>query len=290
MPEESSVPIEGSTPVVDVASAEQSLAQKEAPQATPDVQAAPEVDPFAPKFAALSRKEKALQQKMSHFENQRKEWDAQQAANSDKYKGYETLAERIKTKPFEVMKEHGLTFEQLSEMALNDEQPTQDMVTNDRLSSAMQKIEALEARLAETDKVEKERVAAKTVDGFKNDIISFVEENLSEYELIKANGSTDLVYEVIEQHYDATNTILDVKDAADEVESYLEEQVKKFSSLDKVKKMMGVLDTPIEPTIERQPSPTLSNTHAATVPNRNGQPETREESLANAARLIQWDD
>ena len=54
-------------------------------------------------------------------------------------------------------------------------------------------------------------------DNFQEEIGSFVSQN--EYELINASEANGLVYDVIEEHYNDTGRILDMKEAADAVDN-----------------------------------------------------------------------
>ena len=49
-----------------------------------------------------------------------------------------------------------------------------------------------------------------------------------QYELIQANEANDIIYDVIEEHYNETGRILDIEEAAEAVESYLEEEAEKL--------------------------------------------------------------
>ncbi len=274
---------------IDVEAAAETL-EGAAPTETPEPE--PEADPFGPKFAALSRREKAVNQRIKEFEAREQAWQKEQEDAKTKYSGYDNLAQRFKTEPLKLMEEHGLSYQQLTEMVLNEGEPTKDMVTDHRVDDVMNQVKELQEKLDAKDAAQKESELNAVMDDFKTEIEDYIDENIVDYELIKANESNDLIYEVIEQHHEKTGNILNIKDAADEVEKYLEEQVKTFSSLDKVKKMLNLPVEPgtKEPEVPGQSSTTLSNTHTAQVPNQSGGLQSREDSISSAASLIKWDD
>ena len=135
-----------------------------------------------------------------------------------------------------------------------------------------------------------EQESLKPPKNYKNELTNFVNDN-DKYELIRANDAVDVVYEVIEQHYNETQRILSKEEAADQVEAYLEEEVEKLLNLNKVKSKTGALEASpkSEPTTPQkvQKAPTLSNAHSATASN-SSRPLTREESVATAASLLKW--
>ena len=123
---------------------------------------------------------------------------------------------------------------------------------------------------------------------FKKKIGSFVSQN--EYELINASEANGLVYDVIEEHYNDTGRILDMKEAADAVESYLEDEAMKLMRLNKISSRFGINPPELEEMMDSQV--TLSNDHAAHV-NYEGANRmlSDDESKAKAAAFLQraWD-
>ena len=56
----------------------------------------------------------------------------------------------------------------------------------------------------------------------------FVDGNSDTYEFIKANGAEEVIYDVVEAHYKESGKILTIKEAADAVESHLEDEAEKL--------------------------------------------------------------
>lgn len=247
---------------------------------------------FAAKFAALSRKEKAmrqreaqLQQQSQQLEERLKALEAQQA----EMQTFRSLPDRLKKEPFTVLQEQGLTYEQLAEMVLNDGKPTPDMLLSEYEKKFTAKMQELEQKLAEKEAKEQEARYEAAIEQFQGQLIEFVEQS-PDYELIRANEASDLVFQVIEEHHNETGEILSNKEACDAVESYLLDEAKKLVDREKVKKLLQP-QTPNKPAAPTgKSSPTLSNAAAAQAPKSAAKILSNEESKIEAAKLIRWDD
>lgn len=255
-------------------------------------------DEFSSKFAALSRREKEIRAREKQMEDKIAEFEARMAQfeqpEEQPVEEPKVNIERlIRENPLEALKEAGYTYEDLTQMVLNDG----EMSTNHQMrlikeqieSDYKTKFEELENRLAEKEKQEEEAKYNDTINSFKSDIQNFIDDS-EEFELIQANEAYDLVYDVIEQYYEENQRILETKQAAEEVEQYLEEELKKV--LEKSKKL-GSWKPEANQQVA-QPSrqaPTLSNSLSA-----KGEPAqadrllSREESIAQLAKQLKWHD
>lgn len=271
-------------------------AAEAAPEAQPEPekpQQSPQEEKFAAKFAALSRKEKAvrqrelqLQQQMQLMEQRLKQMEEQ----SKQVENFKQLPDRLKKEPFKVLEEQGLTFEQLAEMIANDGKPTQDMVLNEYEKKVMAKMEELERKLAEKEAKEQQDKYDQAISQFQAQLTDFITKT-EDYDLIRANDATDLVFQVIEEHHNETGEILSNKEACDAVEEYLLEEAKKLVDRDKVKKLLQP-QSPSKPAASTgKSSPTLSNAAAAQAsPKQAARMLSDEESKREAAKLIRWED
>lgn len=245
---------------------------------------------FAAKFAALSRKEKSIRQQEQQFQARMAELDAKMKVLEEREAGieqYKSYPERLKQEPLKVLKEQGFTDHQIAEMMLNDGAPTEEM----KFQMYEQK---MEAKLKEfQDKIESEKQAqakqaeAQAIENFKAQITDFVNQN-DEFELIKAEDSVDLVYEVIEAHYRESGDILSNKEACEAVENHLLDEAKKWMDRDKIKKLFQ----PAGPAkaAPKTSAPTLSNAQAVQASKSGPAYLSNEESLREAAKLIKWED
>jgi hypothetical protein len=250
-----------------------------------------EDDQFSRKFAALSRREKDIRAKEAEYEYRMRELeDRLQELQNPPEEPQAPIEERLRRNPFETLEELGLGYDKLTELALNDGKLTPEMqmrLMREELENGYKsKFEELESRLAQKEEEEEYNKYESIENNFKQEIESFVN-GKNEFELINANEASDLVYEVIEEHYNDTGRVLELDEAAQAVESYLEDELEKLMSLGKVKSKFSPRQ---EQVFKRQPSPTLSNAHSAQAYQRADRPLSNEESVREAAKLIRWDD
>lgn len=256
-----------------------------------------ENDNFAKQFAALSRKEKAHRDSVRQWEDDKVSMEErlqkyQDAENAQKQPEALPLEHRLKRDPLGTLAELGYGLDELTELALNDGNLSQDMkmkVMREDIESASQKrIEELEARLNSRDKQEEESKYANVVENFKTEINDHVTSNPESFELISSTDSQDLVYQVIEQHYQETEEILTVADAATAVENHLSEQAERIFKIKKYENRFK--QEPLEPrNPERQSPTTLSNEQSTNSSTVVDQMLSDQESKAQAAKLISWD-
>lgn len=242
-------------------------------------------DVFSKKFAALSRKEKQIKSQEKALELRMKEIEAKEAkalaSSSD-------ISERLKKEPLKLLEESGLSLQQLAEMALNDGKPTAEMIISDKEKAIQARIDALEQKLQQKEREAEESRLEQAISGFKTQIKDVISKN-DNYELIRAQGADDLVYDVISAHHEETGEILDINKAADLVESHLLEEVKKHLNLSKIKGLLQPTP-PVQQKVAPPALKTLTNSSAATATTVARRPLSNEESIAQAAQLIKWID
>ena len=141
----------------------------------------------------------------------------------------------------------------------------------------------------QAEKMEEEAKYDAVKQGFVGEINSFINENKSDFEYVAHNDATDVVYDVIEEHYNETGRILDIKEAVQAVESYLEEEAEKLLNLGKVKNRLTSMKDEYEQP-QRQSQTTLSNAHSAQGSERVARKLTDEESKSAMAKMLQWDE
>lgn len=262
-----------------------------------------ENDQFASKFAALSRKEKDIRAREQEIERKIEEFEARMAQlnkpqieeKEEEQKEPELPLEyRLKKDPLATLESLGVSYEDLTQLVLNDGQMPTDMqmrLMREELERDYKtKFEELENKLTEKERAEEEAKYQETINNFKSEINEFINGN-EQYELIQANDAYDLVYDVIEQYYEENGRILETQEAADQVEQYLEEEIKTvFEKSKKLGSWRSESAAPQAKTEARQ-SPTLSNSLSAKgIESTADRPLSREESLAKLAQHIKWED
>ena len=242
----------------------------------------PQDSEFDRKFAALSRKEKALRDRELELDKK--------YGNKEKEL---PLERRIRANPLKALEELGLDYDKLTELALNDGRLTPDMqmklMREELENDYKDKFNSLEERLNAKEKMEEEAKYDAVKQGFVGEINSFINENKSDFEYVAHNEATDVVYDVIEEHYNETGRILDIKEAVEAVESYLEEEAEKLLNLGKVKNRLTSMRDEYEQP-QRQSQTTLSNAHSAQANERVARKLSDEESKSAMAKMLQWDE
>ena len=254
---------------------------------------APAQDDFAKKFAALSRREKDIRTREQEYEARLAELNAktdallQKEEQPSEQKEELPLEYRIRRNPLKVLEEMGFGYDKLTELALNDGKLPPEMqmkLMKEELESDYKtKFEQLEEKLKAKEVQEQEAQLNTVVENFKKEITDLVSSDTEKYELINASDSQELVFDIISQHYEETNRILPIEEAAQAVEDHLLEEFKKYSDL---KKLSSGTEAK-EPEALRQ-SPTLSNDLSAQSVNSTDKKLSPEESKARAAAMLKW--
>jgi len=253
-----------------------------------------EDDQFSAKFAALSRKEKAVREKEAQLEARLAELEGRSKEVEEKYGKYSNLGERLKNQPLDVLAEEGVDFDTLIKMVLeNDGKPTTEMqiqrLRDEMQNKYMKELDNLKQELATKEKTAEEQRQQEVVEDYKYELNEFIESQSEEYELIKLSQASDLVYQVVEEHYNDTGKILSNQEACEHVESYLLEEAKKHLNVNKIKKLLNPEPAPPQPNQEQKTAAkTLSNMEASTMPNTGSRFTSDDESKREAAKLIRW--
>lgn len=251
-------------------------------------------DKFAEKFAALSRKEKEIRARQAEIDAKYSEyeaWKKEQEELANQKEPEIPLEYRLRKNPIETLAEMGLSYEKLTEIALNDGKldtlDQMDLMRQDIDSKWAKKFEELENKFIEKEKAEEEARYEKEIQNFNKELTNFVNEN-SEYELIRANDAVDLVYNLIESHYAENQQILSTKDACDAVEAHLEGEIKKLAETNKLKGLFQTQEAPKAP--QKPASPTLSNDLSSHTSTKGTESLSDDESKAIIAQMLKWDE
>lgn len=272
----------------------------------PAKQETQEPDKFAAKFAALTRKEKQLRQQEQYIATKVAEAEKRAKEAEERAAQFGNLENDVKGNPLKWLQDkYGITYEQLTEMALNEGNPTQEMrfkrMQEEMDSKYSKQIEDMKRLLEEKEQTELNKKAAEAKNGFLKETTEFIDSNEDKYELIRLNDAYNLVYDVAEEVFnnnvrnfeeeygrkpsqeEAFDLIPDKALVADAVEADLETEASKVL---KAKKLQQKLQPPKSES--QKTAPTLSNTAASQVPKNGERKLSNDESLAAAAKLIKW--
>lgn len=254
---------------------------------TPETTPPPE-DKFAGKFAALSKKEreiKRIQQEM----RQREQLLAEKEA---KLKEFEEKKKRARENPLDYLAEGELTYDDLTQYYLNGKKPSPET----KVGVLETKLQELEKKLQDKLKEEEESKKMTRVKEFQGEISKHIQEKNEKYELLNTFGSAETVYNLIDQHYQETGSIMDIEEACDLAESYFEKeaeaQAEKMRKLKKLANKFGSFNeespkADVRPT-PNETRPTLTNELSQNLPTRSDRPMTDRDRLKKAAEMLKF--
>lgn len=276
------------------------LPTQPAPEGEPPPAAAKE-EKISPKLAALVRRERAAVERERAAKSKEVEIQAKLAEleeRSKKYQEFETLRSTNPRKALELL---GLTYGELSQIELNDGNIPPELQIKklsesleNRIDERVKKTtEEAQRRAEEEAKRAAEARESETISKFKGEISSFLKENTSRYELIAFEQCEDLVYDVIDEHYERTRNpetgmgeVLTIAQAADKVELHLEQKYEKARNLNKVKSFPALKQEQAKPKTTNpnpgQPTKTLTNQMSATPSPQSNRMLTDDERIARA--------
>lgn len=164
--------------------------------------------------------------------------------------------------PIEALQRAGFTYEQATNFVLNDNKITPEL----QVQAIQQKIEKVEQSFQQqqeaAQKAAQQQAQAEyqqTVETFQEDIGTFVSEHPDDYELISLHDAQAIIYDTIEQHWDRSYKtwlkdktgprpkMMSIKDAADQLEKYLEDRVEKSYQTKKFQAKVKPKDAPVAP-------------------------------------------
>jgi len=274
--------------------------EQPAEQVTPAAEA-PVVDKreelWGSKFASLTRKEREILAKEREIKER-----------SSELERYSNLKAGAKERVSDVLAEYGLTVEDIVNHSLQGFEAEQEASTPEgmykKLEAKLLKMEQdKQNELTLKEQQEEKRVQQhieETISTFKNSINSFLEERSEDYELIAAQEASDTIFEVIEEYYNQNGEILSIKDAANLVEEHLQSEATKiWSKAKKLQASLTGLKDPSQvqvvnketgnPQQKKVVAPTLTNDVASTTASVvQEKPQSREQSLAMAAKRLKW--
>lgn len=246
------------------------------------------------KLNALIRREKAAIQREQSAKTLEAQIQAKAEVIAAKEAKYAELENLKNTNPRKALELLGLSYQDLTQVELNDGNLTPEI----QLKKLEEKFERSEndRKAREEADVAAEAEAAKRsetqmIEDFQREIGGFLKENSKKYELINFEGQDQLVYEVINAHYERTidpgtglGKIMTIADASDRVEKYLKGKYEKAKELDTVKSLWA----PVPPAKQKMPEPTrhkpptLTNNMSATPSRPRTTVMTDEERIQKA--------
>lgn len=262
------------------------------PAATPAAvpPAEPQANNVSPKLEIIIKREQQLRQQAEALKA--KESEIQSAL--ERIKEFESAKGNSK-KALELL---GLNYDELTQSLLKDgEIPPEvevkklrDEFSELKKSQEEQREREKQQQLEEAQrhaKLQEEKVTAE----FKSEISTYLKDNATRYELTLFEGAEDLVYEVIDEHYQRTldpetgiGKVMAIPEAADKVEAHYEKREQDKKKLSKVQAFWKVMPPGLareltsRESLKSQPPKTLTNNLSAT-------PQTRPRPVSEEQRI-----
>jgi hypothetical protein len=227
------------------------------------------------RFAEMAKKEKFLRFQQKKLQDEKAAIAAEKAAlQAMKQPQTQDTSwkDKLAADPIGFMTEQGYTYDQITEKLLN--QNPQDSV----LRGLQKEIEEL--KKAHADSITKQKEAStqqieQAMKQLRNEAKMLVQGN-EEYALIEQNNAQDQVASLIKKTFDETGFIMDVEEAAKEVEEYLVEKALKIAQLKKVQDKLAPKAPETTQTLTTTPKPTTL-THSVTTQSKPASSKERRE-------------
>ncbi len=246
-------------------------------------------------FDVIARKEKAILQEKQKIAEERARIQAEKAEidkQRQEYIAYLENKSKYKTNPKQLLADHGLTYQELAEYQLNDNEPTPALM----IKQQQERIDALEKRLADKEaqreaqqQAQQKEYEQRVVEDFREQIDTFVGSKPDEYEYIRLNEAQNLVYDTVEEYYNKNGVILPIKKAADMVEAHLSNIVEsKLLASKKLQAKIGQrsVKQTTEPEV-RTPRTLSNNITSASSPYTGISPRNEQDRLQRAMAKLE---
>lgn len=257
--------------------------------ASTEAQPQPTPERVSNKLEILIRREAAALNR----ENQAKAKEAELEAKLKRIEDFES----VKDNPKKALDLLGLNYDELSRSILADgEIPPEVKIKKveekfDKFREEQRQEVEKGQQLAKAQAEEREKMA---ISNFKGEIGSYLKENSERYELIAFEGQEDLVFEIVDTHYNRTidpetgiGKVMSISEAADKVEQHLEAKYNNAKKTNKVQTLWGAIPKEMQEKLAKaevkpsQPLKTLTNQLSAT-PTKRALPITDEERVQKA--------
>lgn len=260
---------------------EETAVEVKAEEKTPPAKEEPAKKDFlAPKFAALSRREKEARSREEAAQRREREIEERARALEEKERAVQQAR-----RPMEILKAHGLSYADVTADALGSYEEKEPDPFDVKLTEKLSPIEKQNQSLEETVKQLQDQLAqiqTERAQQWKQQITNEIKGVAQEsgHELILAVGdeAVTLVQMVIQNYYEQHKKVLSYKEACDKVEEYYFNAVSRLAETPKMKTRL-VPPSPV-PAKANKPSPS---------PTQQERPKTLTQSLTQGQRATSVD-
>lgn len=222
---------------------------------------------------------------------------------SEKYKSVIEGIDELKKSPKRILEELGYDFESFTSTYLDEIDGKEKVKTAEEMVKELaeennRKWQALEQEKQEAQRIREQEVIESYKKKIEIDLSS--EENADKFELVNLKGAYDVVFDVVNQHFQkteketGTGEVLDLQKAAQIVEDYFLEEAQTFLKSKKLAKKEES-ESEVKPVPEKKKTVTLSNQSIGGAIGTNvsvdlSSLEATEESKQKAASVLRWTD
>ena len=208
-------------------------------------------EPLSPQFAALAKQRRALQQERQALEKEKAAL-ASSATQADSI----PLA-RLKSEPLSVLLESGVTYDQLTEAILAN----QNGITPE-IQALKAEIKALKEGVDKTFSDKDSQAEQQVLSEMRREATKLAGEG-DDFEMIRGTNSVSKVMDLIERTYRKEGEVLDVREAMQLVEDEILAENLKIAGFKKVQSRLAPPAT-VQP--QQRQMKTLTNRDTASVP------------------------
>lgn len=222
-----------------------------------------------PRLATYAKKEQQLRKMQMELQAEKAKWEQE----STKYQTDYLPKARLQEDPLAVLSEMGYDTDKLSQLLLNAPNANDPTV---RMFQS--KIKALEEKQAAADRRAEETIKGQFEQAKKQiaNEAKLLVDGSADYETIKSAGMHDAVTELILQTFEQSGVLMDVSEAAQQVEEHLINEGMKFAKISKIQQRM-------QPKETAQAQPGNGQTGMKTITQNLAQPQSGK-SLTAAER------
>ena len=222
------------------------IEESSAPEVSSEPAKAPEDKQLSSQYAQLARREKALRSQALQLKQQNEAFAAREAAIKAKEAELQgnpnyIPKDKLSTDTLRVLEEAGISYEQLTEMALNG--PSHEARQQQRVISELQaklaKLEEGQTKGQQAFEEAQKNQYSQAIAQIKSEAKQLVSQG-EQFELIHSMNQVDEVVELITKTFEADGVLLTVEEAAKAVEEHLEEEAMKLTRIQKIQKRMNL--------------------------------------------------
>lgn len=210
---------------------------------TAETKAAEPEEPISSQYAVLARKEKALRAREQQFRQREEAIKAREAALNPQKPAFDESKyiskDKLASDPFSVLSELGLTYDDITNKALNAPTPEQRAQQEyvKKLESRLEALEQGQSKVQKTFEESAQESRKQAVTQIRNEAANLVYTDPA-FETIKETNSLGDVVELIEKTFDTDGILLTVEEAAQQVEEYLVEEAMKIARIKKIQQRL----------------------------------------------------